>query len=124
LSGFFGVLALLLAMVGLYGIMSYQVARRRREIGIRIAFGAGQPRVLRMVLGQVGGIVLAGIFLGLLASLAATRLVSSFLYGVQPNEPAVLLFAALALLTVALAAGLLPARRAARLDPVLALREE
>jgi putative ABC transport system permease protein len=124
LSGFFGGLALLLAIIGLYGVMSYTVARRRNEIGIRMALGAEQARVLRMVLGEVGVIVFIGLAIGLGAALATTRFVASFLYGLTPNDPWVLALAALILATVALLAGYLPARRASRLDPMTALREE
>ena len=124
LSGFFGVMALVLAMIGLYGIMAYSVARRRNEIGIRIALGAVRARVLRLVLGDVGRIVTIGVVLGLVAALAATRLVGSMLYGVRPNDPVTLAGAAALLLAVALLAGYLPARRAASVDPMEALREE
>jgi predicted permease len=124
LSGFFGALALVLAAVGLYGLVSYTVARRRHEIGVRIALGAARAHVIRMVLGDVGRMVAAGLGLGAAASLAVTRLASAFLYGVAPNDPATLAAAALTLAGVALAAALVPARRAARLDPVAALRED
>ena len=122
LSGFFGGLALLLAVVGLYGTMAYSVARRRNEIGIRIALGARRPRVLRLVLGEVGRLVAMGLVLGTLASLAATRLVESFLFGVTRTDATTLGLSALLLATVACAAGALPAWRAARLDPMEALR--
>ena len=124
LSGFFGALALLLATMGLYGIMAYTVARRRNEIGVRIALGATRTRVIRMVLGDVGRMVAAGVALGVMLSLAATRFVSSFLYGVEPNDPATLALSALALVAVAIGAALIPARRSARLDPMTALRED
>jgi putative ABC transport system permease protein len=124
LSGFFGGLALLLATIGLYGVMSYNVARRRNEIGIRMALGAEQARVLRMVLGEVGILVFIGLAVGIVAALATTRFIQSFLYGLAPNDPWVLGSAAAVLALVALIAGYLPALRASRLDPMTALREE
>jgi predicted permease len=124
LSGFFGGLALLLATIGLYGVMSYNVARRRNEIGIRMALGAEQSRVLRMVLSEVATLVFIGLGLGFAAALATTRFAQSFLYGLTPNDPWVLGSAAAMLAFVATVAGYLPARRASRLDPMTALREE
>jgi predicted permease len=124
LSGFFGGLALLLATIGLYGVMSYIVARRRNEIGIRMALGAEQSRVLRMVLTDVAILVGVGLVIGLGAALATTRFVSSFLYGVDSNDPWTLSLASGVLALVAGVAGFLPARRASRLDPMSALREE
>jgi predicted permease len=124
LSGFFGALAVLLATIGLYGVMAYTVARRRNEIGVRIALGAGQQRVVRMVIGEVGRIVAAGVAIGVLISLGATRLVVSFLYEVKPSDPVTILGSVLLLAAVGVAAAALPAWRAARLDPVEALREE
>jgi ABC-type antimicrobial peptide transport system permease subunit len=124
LSGFFGALALLLAMIGLYGVMSYNVARRRNEIGIRMALGAEQSRVLRMVLGEVGILIGIGVAIGLGAAIATTRFVATFLYGMKPNDPWTLALSAGALALVAALAGFLPARRASRLDPMTALREE
>jgi putative ABC transport system permease protein len=123
LSGFFGVLALLLASIGLYGIMSYSVARRRNEIGVRIALGARRADVVGMVLTDVGRLMGAGLGLGLLLTITLTRLVATFLYGVTPTDPSTLALSALMLTGVAFAAAALPARRAARLDPVAALRE-
>ncbi|MGH9667138.1 MAG: FtsX-like permease family protein, partial [Bryobacteraceae bacterium] len=124
LSGFFGALALLLAMIGLYGVMSYNVARRRNEIGIRMALGAEQARVLRMVLGEIALLIGIGLAAGLGIALATTRFVANFLYGLTPNDPLTLFLAAAVLAGVAFAAGYFPARRASRLDPMTALREE
>ena len=124
LAAFFGVLALLLSAIGLYGIMAYTVARRRNEIGIRIALGAAGGRIVQMILGDVTRLVVAGVAIGVGLSLGATRLVSSLLFGVTPNDPLTLAGAAVLLAAVALAAGAIPARRAARLDPMAALRED
>jgi len=124
LSGLFGVLALLLATIGLYGVMSYNMARRRCEIGIRLALGAESSRVLRMVLGEIAILIGIGLTIGFGAALTTTRLVAGFLYGLQPNDPWTLGVAASVLAMVAAIAGYLPARRASRLDPMTALREE
>lgn len=124
LSGFFGGLALLLAVIGLYGTMSYSVARRRSEIGIRIALGAARTSILRMVAGEAGVVIGMGVVLGTLMALAATHLVAAFLYGVAASDPATLALSALTLATVAMAAALAPAWRAARVDPMVVLREE
>ena len=124
LSALFGGVALALSMLGLYGVMAYTVARRRNEIGVRIALGADEGRVLRMVLGDVARVVGIGLLLGAAGALASGKLVSSFLYGMEPAEPAIMALAAAGLAAVALMAGLIPALRASRLDPVAALREE
>jgi len=124
LSGFFGALALALAVTGLYGVMSYNVARRRNEIGIRMALGAEQARVLGMVLGEVAILIVAGLALGLAVAVFSTRLLAGFLYRLEPNDPTTLVTACVVLAVSAVVAGLLPARRAAKLDPMTALREE
>jgi ABC-type antimicrobial peptide transport system permease subunit len=124
LSGFFGLMALLLAVIGLYGVMSYSMARRRAEIGIRMALGAAQQKVIAMVLREVSLLVGAGLALGLGAALLATRLIESFLFGLTSRDPVTLALAAGVLATVALVAGYVPARRASRVDPMVALREE
>jgi len=124
LSGFFGALALLLAVIGLYGTLSYGVARRRNEIGIRLALGAGRERVMRMVVSEAGRLVLLGTVAGLILAFATTRFVASFLYGLDAADPVMLAGSACVLGGVAMAAALLPAWRASRLDPVEALRDE
>jgi len=122
--GSFAGLALLLASVGMYGVISYFVGQRTREIGVRVALGAQRRDVFGMVLGQGARLAGVGITIGLLAALAATRMMVSFLYGVQPIDP--LTFAALPflLLSIALLACYVPARRAMRVDPMVALRHE
>jgi putative ABC transport system permease protein len=124
LAGFFGALALLLASIGLYGIIAYSVARRRNEIGIRMALGARPGSVLRMMLGESLVVVALGLAVGIPAALACGRLVSSLLYGVEAYDPLTIGATAALLLAVALAASFLPARRASLLDPCAALREE
>jgi putative ABC transport system permease protein len=124
LSGFFGGLALLLAMIGLYGVTAYGVARRRGEIGIRMALGAQQGAVIWLVLRDVVAMLAIGTMLGLAASLAAGRLVASLLYGVKSYDPAPLAIAVLLLGAATVIAAYLPARGAALLDPMAALREE
>jgi predicted permease len=120
----FGVLALGLAAVGLYGVMAYAVHRRTREIGIRLALGAGQRDVLRLVVGHGMLLTLLGIAAGLAAAFGLTRLMRTMLYGVSPTDA--LTFAAIAsvLLLVALLACWIPARRASKVDPLVALRHE
>jgi ABC-type antimicrobial peptide transport system permease subunit len=124
LSGFFGGLALLLATVGLYGVISHNMARRRNEIGIRMALGAERSRVLRMALGDVAVVVGLGLAAGLGASLVVTKYVASFLYGVTATDARTLVSAAVLFAAVAAIAGYLPARRASLVDPMVALREE
>ena len=122
-STFFGMLALLLASLGLYGVTSYSVNRRRAEIGIRMALGAEPGKVVRMVLTRVGTLVILGIAIGIGTSLWAARFVTSLLYGLTPSDPATFAAAAVVLSLVALLAGWLPARRATRIDPLSVLRD-
>jgi ABC-type antimicrobial peptide transport system permease subunit len=124
LSGFFGALGLLLAVVGLYGTLSYSVARRRNEIGIRIALGAAQRRVMQLVLTEVARMVIVGVALGAVIAVMSTRLVTSLLYGLSPSDPATMIASVVVLAAVALGAGALPAWRASRVDPITALRDE
>jgi putative ABC transport system permease protein len=123
LSGFFGGLALLLAALGLYGVTSYAVSRRRTEIGIRMALGAAPGGVVRMVLRRVALLVGAGVIVGAGVSLWAARFVATLLYGLQPRDPVTLVGAALVLSLIGALAGWIPARRAARIDPARVLRE-
>jgi predicted permease len=124
LSGFFGGVALLLAMMGLYGVMAYNVARRRNEIGIRRALGAAQRRVAAMVLGEVAVVLVVGLALGCVLALGATRFIKTFLFGLAPTDVPTFVGAIGVLAAVALLAAYVPARRAARVDPMEALRDE
>jgi predicted permease len=124
LTSGFGVLALALACVGIYGIMAYTVANRRNEIGIRLALGAQPGQVRGMVLRESTGLAIVGIAAGVAAALALTRLVKTMLYGIQPYDPATMAAGVLILLAVALAASWIPARRAAGVQPMEALRHE
>jgi predicted permease len=122
LAAFFGALALLLGAVGIYGTMAFQVARRRREIGIRMALGADEGSVIGMVLGQTARLTLAGCAIGAAAGLALTRLAEGILYGVRAYDPPTFLTAAAGLMLIALAAAYLPGRSAARTNPIETLR--
>jgi predicted permease len=124
LSSFFGLLALMLACIGLYGLMSYAVARRTHEIGIRMALGARSGDVLWMVMREILMLVLIGVAIGLPAALAATRLISSMLFGLTATDPMTISVATLFMIAVAALAGYIPARRASRVDPMVALRYE
>jgi predicted permease len=123
LSAFFGGLALLLAAIGLYGVMSYTVTRRRGEIGIRMALGAQPKSVMRQVLGNVAWIVTVGLVIGATASYGAERFVNALLFNLVATDKTMVAIAAMALGIAAGVAGYLPARRASRVDPMLALRE-
>ena len=123
LAGFFGVLALVLAAVGLYGVASHSVAQRRGEIGIRMALGADPRGVVRLVLGRLAWLLAAGMVLGIAMSWWMVQLFEKLLFGMTPRDPLTFTIAVLALLLAGLVAGWFPARRAARIDPVSALRE-
>ena len=124
LSGLFGSVALALAVLGLYGVTAYSVARRRNELGIRIALGAVRGRVVRLVLSEVGLVVLLGLVIGAIGARFASLQVAPFLYGTQPADPMVYIVAAVLLAATALVAGLIPAWKASRVDPIEALREQ
>jgi predicted permease len=124
LSGVFGAVALALAVLGLYGVTSYSVARRRAELGVRIALGAVRSRVVKLVLGEVAVVVTIGLVIGAAGARLASTQVAPFLYGTEPADPRVYVMAALVLAAVAFVAGLIPAWRAARVDPIEALREQ
>jgi ABC-type antimicrobial peptide transport system permease subunit len=124
LTGFFGALAVLIAVVGLYGVISYMVACRRGEIGIRMALGAGKVSIVAMILREACLLLAIGLAIGTVASVAVARTVSSILFGLTPNDATTLTLAVAGLAAVALSASYFPARRAARLEPMLALREE
>jgi ABC-type antimicrobial peptide transport system permease subunit len=124
LSGFFGFLAAALASIGLYGVMAYLVARRRNEIGIRIALGADRANVLKLIGSECGKLLLAGLLLGIVLAIAASQAIAKLLYGLSPHDPATIGLSALLLALVALPASLIPAIRASRLDPMKALRDD
>jgi ABC-type antimicrobial peptide transport system permease subunit len=124
LSGFFGLLAVLLATVGLYGVIAYLVTSRRGEIGIRLALGAQRAQVIGMIMREAARLLAVGTVAGTLLALAATQGAASLLFGLQPRDPLVFATAALVLAATAGAAALLPALRAARVDPMVALRQE
>ena len=123
LAGFFGVLAVVLTVVGLYGMLSYAVAQRRPEIGVRIALGALRRHVIGLVMREAGWLLVAGVIVGTIFSLVAGRTVSTLLFGVKPNDPVTIVAACLLLTMIAGVASFLPARRASRIDPAQMLRE-
>jgi ABC-type antimicrobial peptide transport system permease subunit len=124
LSGFFGGLALLLAAIGIYGVMAYAVTRRTAEIGLRIALGAAPARIEWMVLRDGLWLIGLGAVIGLPLSLAASRITASLLYGIKPNDPLAFILTLAVLLVVGILAAFLPAHRAAAVEPVDALRHE
>jgi predicted permease len=124
MSSFFGSLVLLLAGVGLFGLMSYAVAQRRREIGIRMALGAARRRVVRDVVGEGLMVTLTGLTVGVVAALASVRVIKSLLFGVTPQDPLTLVVAGASLIAMAILACTVPASRAARVDPMITLRGE
>jgi ABC-type antimicrobial peptide transport system permease subunit len=124
LSAFFGLLATVLAAVGLYGVMAYTVTRRTKEIGIRVAVGAGHREVLWLVMREVCLLAVTGIGIGAPAAFALSKLIRSQLFGIEPNDPLTLALAISGLCLIALLAGFIPAARAARVDPISALRYE
>lgn len=123
LSSFAG-LALLLTIVGLYGVMTYSVSRRTREIGVRMALGAPRTSVLTMVLRDAAILLISGITLGALCTLASASILQSMLYGARPRDPIVMALVCIGVGTVGLVAAYIPARRAAKVDPMVALRYE
>jgi len=124
LLSLFAALALMLASVGLYGVMAYSVSQRTNEIGIRIALGAKQTDVLKMIVVQGMKLALMGVAIGLAGALAIGRFLATMLYQVKPTDPLTLVFMSIALIGVSLLANYIPARRAAKVDPIVALRYE
>jgi putative ABC transport system permease protein len=124
LFGVFALAALLLAAVGLYGVLAYSVAQRTHEIGIRLALGAQKRDVLWLIVRQGLGLTLLGVALGLAAAMALTRVLQNLLYGISATDPATFASIALLLISVACLASFIPARRATKVDPLIALRHE
>jgi putative ABC transport system permease protein len=124
LTGLFAAVALLLASVGIFGVLNYAVAQRTQEIGLRVALGAQTRDVLRLVLGQGLRLILFGLAVGLTASLALTRVLAGMLFGVTPTDPLTFVAVSFLLASVALLACYIPARRATKVDPLVALRYE
>jgi ABC-type antimicrobial peptide transport system permease subunit len=123
-SGFFGILAVFLACIGIYGLMSFSVNRRTNEIGIRMALGAAQTEVLRMVMGDVLILAAIGVVIGVPLAMMSDRWAASLLFGIKPTDPLTIVASMTLLLGIACLAGYMPARRAAKVDPMVALRYE
>jgi ABC-type antimicrobial peptide transport system permease subunit len=124
LGGGFGLLAAILAAVGLYGLLSYTVESRRNEIGIRMALGANRSAVVNLIVREAGWLLVAGVTAGIAITILASKGAANLLYGLQPSDPSTLASAVLVLLLIGLASAYLPARRAASVDPLAALRQE
>ena len=124
LSGFFGAVAALLAVIGLYGVISYLVASRRNELGVRVALGASYRQIITMVLREVWSLLAAGTLIGITLSLLAGRAARSLLFGLTAYDPLTLVAASVLLIAISLLASFIPARRAAKVDPMMALRYE
>ncbi len=124
LSVAFGLLAVILAAVGLYGVMAFQVSARTREIGVRMALGAGGGQVMRMVMAQALKLVVVGVVIGVPLALGGARAMRALLYGVTPFDPLPVVLSATVLVVVGLVAALVPSRNAARVDPLVAIRSD
>ena len=124
LIGLFALLALVLAAVGVYGVIAYSVGQRRHEIGVRLALGAQRRDVMKLLLGEGAVLAVAGIGLGIAGAFWLTRFFSSLLFGVKPTDPVTFLSVSIVLVGVVLLASYIPARRATRVDPMVALRHE
>jgi putative ABC transport system permease protein len=124
LGGFFSLSALLLACIGLYGVMSYATTRRTQEIGVRLALGASQSEVMQLILKQGLRLVMVGVAVGLLSAITVTRAMKTMLFGLSATDPVTYFVLTLLLIAVALLACYLPARRAMKVDPLIALRQE
>jgi len=124
LLSMFAAVALVLAVIGIYGVISYSVAQRTQEIGVRMALGAAQGDVLRLILREGTGLAVAGVALGVAGAYLATRFIGSWLFGIDQNDPLTIAVMALSLVAIAVAASYLPARRATRVDPLVAMRAD